>query len=292
MPAAEQLGLEGMPRRLFAATPSRLTAFTSCPRRYRFTYLVRPQPPKGQPWAHNSLGAAVHNALRDWWLLPAPRRTPEAAGALLDGGWIAEGFAGPEQSAQWRSRARQWVQAYAATLDPADEPLGVERSVGVPTGRLALSGRVDRIDTRDGELVIVDYKTGRWVPSTDDARGSLALAVYVLAARRTLRRPGSRVELHHLPTGRVAGWDHTEQSLARHVRRAEDTAEDIETAAGRLASGAGPDEVFPPATGRHCGWCDFRRHCPEGRAASPELSSWAGLGEPERPDPAGDPAGE
>src|SRR6266571_5279026 len=87
-PAPEQLSLEGMPRRLFPATPSRLTSYTRCPRLYRLTYLVRPAPPKGPPWAHNSLGAAAHNALRDWWLLPEARRTPAAAGALLDAAWI------------------------------------------------------------------------------------------------------------------------------------------------------------------------------------------------------------
>ena len=278
--AAEQLGFEGMPRRLFAATPSRLGTFTACPRRYRFTYLVRPTPPKGPPWAHNSLGAAAHNALRDWWLLPVERRTPEAAARLLDTVWISEGFADAGQSDRWRARAREWVQAYAATLDPADEPVGVERGVAVRTDRLALSGRVDRIDAREGELVVVDYKTGRWVPGTDDARGSLALAVYALAAARTLRRPCSRVELHHLPTGLVVGWEHTEASLARQVRRAEDTADDIEAAAAAVTSGADPDTAYPPLPGRQCGWCDFRRHCPAGQAASVEQAPWSGLAEP------------
>lgn len=275
----EQLGFDGMPRRLFAATPSRLGTFTACPRRYRLTYLVRPIPPKGPPWAHNAMGAAVHNALRDWWLLPPHRRTPAAAGSVLDAGWISDGFADAAQSARWRSRAREWVETYVATLDPADEPVGVERGVAVRTERLALSGRVDRIDLRDGELVIVDYKTGRSVPDTDDARGSLALAVYALAARRTLRRPGSRVELHHLPTGRVAAWEHTDESLTRHVTRAEHTADDIEAAAAALSRGADPDAVFPPMTGRQCAWCDFRRHCPEGRAAAPERAPWSGLAE-------------
>src|SRR5829696_33784 len=149
-----------MPRRLFPATPSRLCTFTECPRRYRMTYLVRPAPPKGPPWAHNSMGAAVHNALRDWWLLPPQRRTPAAAGALLDAAWIPDGFAGPVQSDRWRARAREWVEAYTATLEPADEPAGVERGVAARTERLALSGRVDRVDFRDGELVVVDYKTG------------------------------------------------------------------------------------------------------------------------------------
>lgn len=284
MSAAQQLGFEGMPRRLFAATPSRLGTFTLCPRLYRFTYLVRPTPPKGPPWAHNSLGAAVHNALRDWWLLPRERRTPAAAGALLDAAWIGDGFADADQSARWRARARDWVEAYVATLDPADEPAGVERGVAARTDRLALSGRVDRIDTRDGQLVVVDYKTGRWVPTTDDARGSLALAVYALATGRTLRRPCSRVELHHLPTGRVVGWEHGEQSLARHVARAGDTADDIVAAAEAVETGARPDEAYPPAPGRHCGWCDFRRHCPEGRAAAPDRAPWSGLAEPAVPE--------
>jgi len=278
--AAEQLGFEGMPRRLFAATPSRLGAFTSCPRRYRFTYLVRPTPPKGAPWAHNSIGAAVHNALRDWWLLPYERRTPVAAGRLVDGAWISDGFADAEQSAAWRARARDWAETYVATLDPADEPVGVERGVAVRTDRLALSGRVDRIDAREDELVIVDYKTGRWVPDTDDARGSLALAVYALAAARTLRRPCHRVELHHLPTGRVAAWEHTDATLARHIGRATDTADDIENAAAAVTAGADVDTAYPPITGRQCGWCDFRRHCPAGQVASAEQAPWAALAEP------------
>jgi putative RecB family exonuclease len=276
VPEPEQLGFEGMPRRLFAATPSRLSTFTACPRRYRFTYLVRPTPPKGPPWAHNSLGAAVHNALRDWWLLPLSRRTPAAAGRLLDAAWISDGFADPEQSATWRIRARDWVEAYVAELDPADEPIGVERGVAVRTDRLALSGRVDRIDTRDGELVIVDYKTGRWVPDTDDARGSLALAVYALAAGRTLRRPCHRVELHHLPTGTVAAHEHTEESLARQVARAEDTARDIVAAEKAVAAGADPDESFPVNPSTLCSWCDFRRSCPGGAQAQAK-EAWAAV---------------
>ena len=72
---------------------------------------------------------------------------------------------------------------------------------------------------------------------------------------------------------------HTEESLARHVARAGDTADDIEAAAGGLAAGGDPDALFPPRSGRQCGWCDFRRHCPEGRAAAPERAPWSGLAE-------------
>src|SRR3954452_23071730 len=276
-----QLEMPGMPRRLFSCTPSKLATFADCPRRYRYACVDRPPPPKGPPWAHNTVGSAVHAALRSWWELPVPRRTAAAGRQLLCGVWSPTGFRDDEQSHRWRARAATWLTDYVAGLAPTDEPVGTERTVGTTTERLARSGRVDRIDRRGDELVVVDYKTGR-IPSTDDeARGSPALAAYVLGVRRTLRRPCSRVELHHLPSGTVASFEHTDRSLANHVRRAEDIAEDITAATERLAAGAEPDEAFPAVPGRQCGWCDFRPSCPTGQAATPARKTWSFLAEDE-----------
>jgi hypothetical protein len=174
------------------------------------------------------------------------------------------------------------VERYVTTLDPADEPVGVERTVAMKTPRLALSGRIDRLDRRGEELVVVDYKTGRHLLSTDDARGSLALAVYAAAAAATLRRPCRRVELHHLPTGDVVVWEYSEESLARQLGRVEDIGVEVADAhaAGLAAEGdvEALNRVFPPRTGPRCGWCDFLSHCTEGQAAAPQrVQPWAGL---------------
>jgi len=281
----EQLGFEGMPRRLYTCTPTRLTAWLDCPRRYRMSYLDRPVPPKGPPWAHNSLGASVHNALAGWWRVPLARRTVEAAGALLDQGWITEGYASDAQSTRYRDWARGMVEAYVAGLDPAEEPAGVERTVATRTDLIAVSGRIDRLDARPlpddrTELVVVDYKTGRHVLSVDDARSSLALALYALAAGRVMRRDCRRVELHHLPTGQVFGWEHTAESLSRHLRRAEGVAMECAEADEQMRAPLPSerlDEVFPPRPGPACGWCDYLRHCPEGQAAAVVRRPWDGL---------------
>jgi putative RecB family exonuclease len=270
-----QLGFDSMPRKLVRVTPAKLATWGDCARRYRMTYLDRPTPPRGAPWAHATLGAVVHNALRAFFDLPVPKRTPSSAAALVVSNWHDDGFADGMQAAEYRERARDWVADYVAKLDVTDDPVGVERWVSAPVGPIIAEGRVDRIDLREGELVIVDYKTGRQALTTDDTRGSLALAMYAVAARRTLRKPCHRVELHHLPTGEVLAWEHTQEALDRHLRRAAEAAEDLSTAAAELADGADPEKLFPPNPGWRCSWCDFRRHCPEGQAASPDLDPWA-----------------
>jgi putative RecB family exonuclease len=89
------------------------------------------------------------------------------------------------------------------------------------------------------------------------------------------------VELHHLPTGTVHAWTHTEATLARQVGRAEDIAAECAAADDDYRAGlSGPgrvDQVFPPSPGPGCGWCDFRTLCPEGSAATPAHRPWDGL---------------
>ena len=208
----EQLGFEGMPRRLYPCTPTRLSAWLDCPRRYRMSYLDRPPPPKGPPWAHNSLGASIHNALAGWWRLPLAQRTVAAAGTLVDRGWIDEGFAGRDPVACGSASVPSpWWRATSP---------GSTR----PTSRSAWNGRSRPARTRSRSPAGSTASTpgppnplrepsswswttrpgGTCSPRTTRA-ARMALALYALAAGRALRRPCHRVELHHLPTGEILG---------------------------------------------------------------------------------------
>ena len=267
-----------MPAPLYAASPSRLLAFLDCPRRYRLQYLDRPAPPRRSQRAHTSVGNAVHNALRDWWDLP--ERTPTGGAGLLDRSWIDVGFRDGEQSQEWRRRMRGAVTAYLEGVDPRTLPVGIERTVSFVSGELRVSGRVDRLDDRDGELVVVDYKTSRVPPTDDDARTSLALGLYAAAAWKMFRRRVVRVELHHVPTGTVGVHEHTSESLTRKVEQARSIARDAQRADLDFAVRGEASELFPARPGPMCGWCDLRAHCAEGQVAAPEKSDWAALEDP------------
>jgi hypothetical protein len=91
----------------------------------------------------------------------------------------------------------------------------------------------------------------------------------------------------------VAAYDHSEQSLERHLTRAERIADEAAAAqeawrtslASRAEDAAlgdadaieAIDAVLPPRPETLCSWCDHRRSCPEGRAASSEITPWSGL---------------
>jgi len=273
--ALAQTALPGMPEPLWAGSPSRLLTFVDCPRRYRMQYLDRPAPAKRRQRAHTSLGIAVHNALRDVWDLREP--SAAAGGRLVDHAWVDVGFRDAEQSRRWRERMREAVTAYLESGGLARRPVGIERTVAFVSGDLRVQGRIDRLDDRAGELVVVDYKTSRQVPTDDDARTSLPLALYAAAVWKMFRRPVRRVELHHVPTGAVAAHEHTPESLGRHVERARSIMRDARRADADFIRSGADSTAFPAVTGPLCGWCDLRAHCPEGRAAATEKPDWAAL---------------
>jgi RecB family exonuclease len=274
---SEQLGFDGMPERLYAATPTRLGTWQDCPRRYRMTYLDRPTPTRNGAWAHTSLGTAVHQGLADWWLLTASERTASAAAQAVRARWRPEGFRDDAQSERWRETAAQETGRYVVTQDAARAPVGVERTVSAHTERLVLSGRIDRLDDRDGELVVVDYKTSRRPLGADAARDSLALAVYALAAGEVYRRPCLAVELHHVPTGKVVRHVFTPELLQHRITEADAIGAELARVDAAHQVGTSSDADFAPRPGPRCGWCDLRSHCPQGQAAGPARRPWAAL---------------
>ena len=286
-----QIGLEGMPQALFSCSPSKLMTWVDCPRRFRLQYLEKKR--SSFSWAHNSLGSSAHIALSKWFDLEIDQRTSEAGVALVARSWVSDGFRDESQSEMWQHRVADMVATYLKGVDPTVEPIARERQVAFTSESLAMAGKVDRVDLEhdgDGEhAVVIDYKTGKHILTDDDARTSLALAAYVLGVRRTLKKRCFRVELHHLPSNQVASFEHTEESLARHLSRANSIGREAQSASqefatidqaiqnGEAQAIEKADALFPARAGALCGWCDMCRWCETGQQAAALKQSWSGL---------------
>ena len=156
----------------------------------------------------------------------------------------------------FRAEAEQLVANYFEIEDPDEvTPVGVELTLEADIGGVRLRGILDRLDrTADGELVVVDYKTGR-APGPAYVQARLGgVQLYALLCQEVLGRRPAEVRLLHLKEPTVITSEPSEQGL--RGQRTKTLA--VWTAIERACR----DEDFRPKTGPLCRFCRFRDFCP------------------------------
>lgn len=222
----------------------------------------------------------MHAALKKWWDLPVEDRTLDAGAELVQRNWDARGYRDDAQSEAWQERGKVMVRAYLVDVDPDAEPITRETNYSILTEHLNLSGRVDRLDERDGELVVVDYKTGKSVSSEDEVRSSQAMALYAAAAAYRHKLPCYEVELHHVPSNTIASWRHTPESIERQLARMDEIGLEAMTAEQDAVSAPDSvDDIFVANPGPLCAYCPYLSQCPDGSANFTKRDPWAALAE-------------
>lgn len=243
-------------------SPSRLKLFLECPRRYEFQH-VQKLPTAPSP--HMDLGANVHAALRDWLRLKPPERSWDRLLEFYRAAWRANrpAFARRtrEELREFGERGKRMLQRFADEVAPDLEPVAIEKLVTADYGDVLAGGRVDRVDALpDGSLRVVDYKTGKFPKfAARFKEEDLAAPVYARGTRALFAgAPVVEVELHYLETG---------ERLTFPVDDAWQAHKDLAVvSAAQLVGEAARTGQYPAQPTKHCGWCDFRARCPEGKA--------------------------
>ncbi len=123
-------------------------------------------------------------------------------------------------------------------------------------GRYRMQGYVDRIARRaDGTYEIHDYKTGRRVPTKEQADKDRQLALYQIGL--TAQRPeATRVELvwHYLGAGTTLRSRRTPGQLVQLCADTRALIDHIEN-----------QRDFPAHKSALCDWCEYRPECPAWR---------------------------
>jgi len=232
---------------------------------------------------------------------------------------LVEGKAG--RPASWAVHVDRWRRQLRRVLLADDAyraargavPRDVEHAFGrddklplvldLPSGQMRLAGSIDRVDeTGDGQLVVIDYKTGKaqnyeTFPPCDDAadttadfteRGKkLQLPLYALAARQEYGGDATPVSAYY--------WFVDEGDARRGGPISQPVLNRFYDVLDVLADGI-RDGAFPARPGgfdpfyrsfESCSWCQFERVCPKTRddvwdrvRSDARVSRYADLAEP------------
>ena len=199
-------------------------------------------------------GNVVHTVLKNYYDALRSGR-PQSAEALLDSFRATLANAGIEDPAQRRLYEKQGLEqlrefAELRAAEPPPQVMDTEKAFDLTIGGARVLGRVDRLDRIAGARVaIVDYKTGS-PRKPEEARDSLQLSLYAIAARGKWGLEPERLAFYNLDGNQEVTTTRTAEQLREVEERVASVAQQI----------AG--ENFDANPGRHCAWCVYKELCP------------------------------
>ncbi|MDX6769013.1 MAG: PD-(D/E)XK nuclease family protein [Elusimicrobiota bacterium] len=247
-------------------SPSKLSTYQNCPKKYQFRYVDRISRKRKTP--ETVVGVAVHAAFEELHGLvnggkvPTLAETQATFEAELAKEWDDTVKLRDERFTKddWRRVGLDCVKNYYDAGFPfdRDKTVAVEKRVGFPIdteeGEYRIEGFVDRLVlAKDGAFEIHDYKTAKTLPTQADMDEDWQLALYELAIRHDWPDTKEvRLRWHFVRHGKVI--TSVRDAAAREKLRAD---------AAALIAAIKRDHDFKPVVTALCDWCEYKDLCPE-----------------------------
>ena len=142
---------------------SKVDTFKTCPLKYKFRYLF--QIPTPSPHAAN-FGSSVHDAVNLFYfrLKDGVEPTMDLLNDMYEKSWISSGYESKAHENARNKQGMEMMERFFETEKAANFkiPAFMERNFRLKIGKIAFTGRIDRIDRlSDGTYEVIDYKTGK-----------------------------------------------------------------------------------------------------------------------------------
>ena len=242
-------------------SPSRASQFKTCPKQFKFANVDKIKEPTTEVQAK---GTTVHQALEDLFDLKPDERNTEKLHNLFREAWTkVRGndehhnlFSSVEEEREWGLDGLKLLNNYMSIEDPTSfEPLERERWVRGSIEDLNLRGILDRMDRNNkGELVIVDYKSGKAPLAKYKEPRFFALKLYALLIQKELGEMPSELKLIYLKNSTIHTLKVTQDSLDQVKIEVLEIWNNIKKAF--------ETNDFPATKNALCDWCYFKPICP------------------------------
>jgi len=230
---------------------SAMETYLRCPQKYLLQHVwgVR-----GGPQAALTFGNVMHTTIREFILsLRKKRKLPfEDLRAIYERQWLAAGFQDAYQEEEYRRTGLEQLEEFHRRyLDAPADVLHQEKTFELPLDHnIVVTGRMDQINrVSPQEVEIVDYKTGK-PREAKDAKNSLQLSLYALAAREVLELDPVRLTFYNLTTNEPI-------SVSRDEKQLKEAVGTVQEVAAQIRAGQ-----FPAAPGFYCRMCEYQPLCP------------------------------
>jgi DNA helicase-2/ATP-dependent DNA helicase PcrA len=228
--------------------------YETCPLKYRYVHVLRVP-----LLTHHAVvyGHAVHEAVRQLFAARLDGRSfgSDELVAAFRAAWVSEGFLSRAHEDERLREGESTLRRFHAEQEQQPwRPTAVEQEFAFCLDRDRVQGRYDLVIEHEGEVTIVDFKTGEVRDAQAAAKRaaeSLQLDIYALAHLKTRGRLPDRVELRFLESGLAAGRRPTLQQAALTTERIR-----------AVASAVRRREFRPRPTWLACSQCPFREICP------------------------------
>ncbi len=256
-----ELSIDQLPKKF---SFSQLAAYDNCPLQYKFAFILKIPAPEDKPSL--IFGRVMHNVFYDF-LKPAlsgpqaslfndePNKnlfTLKRLEEILTRHWVNDGYESSEQRDDYHKRAKvalkDFISSFNIESDDGPKILFLEKNFSFKIGGEVLKGAIDRVDSIEGGVEVIDYKTGRpkdkllW----KDRR---QLILYQLFLEEVLQVKVLSLKYYYVEGG---------SSLAFTPKESEKEKLKLEV---NKQIKAIKSRNFTPKPSQMCKFCDFNRIC-------------------------------